>query len=156
VSFFSSVSASSASSFKALCRAELLIEQIIRIDPKSIQQTHAYENDPGLVRSQYHLLSNNKRMTIPASQFLSDGEAFERRTPNENALRAQSRLLSGRSSTQIAQEKSSFKPVVDSHLFAEQEILSRFTPVHRPTTQYPASNALLPVGVRHRSFELIH
>ena len=87
----------------ALCRAGLLIDQILRIDLKS----HTVPTSSRLSDTQ------SRRTTPPViKQMIPNGKSNGPQTLPMPVLRTQPQTLSGRLSTVPTQEKTGFKPVI--------------------------------------------
>lgn len=117
------------SSSSALCRVELLVEQITRIDPKFLHVTRSNENRVELPRSFYP-----NSLSIDSTNV--NGKSFDSTTaPPPPMTHPPGFQPAQRSPVNV---KTHFKPVAQAppQILTPSASPSKFTPVHRPTLQY--------------------
>ncbi|CAF3186143.1 unnamed protein product [Rotaria sp. Silwood2] len=128
---------------QALCRVDLLIEQILRIDPKSSLQTHPVPRSTSFsARSLDTNVSHSTATTVvsrtrhpvssPLLNSISQQQSYTEPLLNE----------SNRLSLASTQEKTGFKPIEQQRSSTISENTSRPTPIHPQTTHYPATEGL--------------
>jgi len=124
---------------EALCRVELLVEQITRIDPKFLHVTRSNENRVELPRSFYPNSSSIDSTNVNGKSF--DSTTAPPMTHPPGFQPAQ------RSPVSV---KTHFKPVVQAppQILTPSASPSKFTPVHRPTLQYAPT--VPPPGLSNR------
>jgi hypothetical protein len=141
---------------QALCRVDLLIEQILRIDPKSVTQsrpmptstsfsarsidTNVSHSTANPVSTQIHhpVFSPSINSTKQSSYVepISNGRTFPM-----PVLRTQP-TPSSRSSTVTTQERAGFKPIEQQQSSIISDNTPRPTPIHPQTSHYPATERL--------------
>ncbi|CAF1581883.1 unnamed protein product [Rotaria sp. Silwood1] len=150
---------------QALCRVDLLIEQILHIDPKSSSQTHSIPRSTSFsarsldtnvshstattVLSRTHhvvpspsLNSINQQQQQSYTEPTLNGKTIGKQTLPMPVLRTSQPTPSNRLSLAATQEKTGFKPIEQQRTSNISENTSRPTPIHPQTTHYPATEGL--------------
>ncbi|CAF3682977.1 unnamed protein product [Rotaria sp. Silwood1] len=150
---------------QALCRVDLLIEQILHIDPKSSLQTHSIPRSTSFsarsldtnvshstattVLSRTHhvvpspsLNSINQQQQQSYTEPTLNGKTIGKQTLPMPVLRTSQPTPSNRLSLAATQEKTGFKPIEQQRTSNISENTSRPTPIHPQTTHYPATEGL--------------
>ncbi|CAF4599099.1 unnamed protein product, partial [Rotaria sp. Silwood2] len=149
---------------QALCRVDLLIEQILRIDPKSSLQTHpaprstsfsarsldtnvSHSTATTVVSRTRHpvsspLLNSMSQQQQSYTEPLLNGKTIGKQTLPMPVLRTPQPTASNRLSLAATQEKTGFKPIEQQRSSTISENTSRPTPIHPQTTHYPATEGL--------------
>ncbi|CAF5027616.1 unnamed protein product [Rotaria sp. Silwood1] len=158
---------------QALCRVDLLIEQILHIDPKSSLQTHSIPRSTSFsarsldtnvshstattVLSRTHhvvpspsLNSINQQQQQSYTEPTLNGKTIGKQTLPMPVLRTSQPTPSNRLSLAATQEKTGFKPIEQQRTSNISENTSRPTPIHPQTTHYPATE-----GLNFVSFKII-
>jgi len=148
--------------FSALCRVDLLIEQILRIDPKSVTQSRSIPTSTSfsarsidtnvshstinttLPLNRYHAPSPplNSAKQQSYSEPISNGKALGQQSFPMPVIRTQQQTPSNRLSTVTTHEKSGFKPIEQQQSSIISDNTPRPTPIHPQTNHYPATERL--------------
>ncbi|CAF5006901.1 unnamed protein product, partial [Rotaria sp. Silwood1] len=132
---------------EALCRVDLLIEQILRIDPKSqIPSTSLPTHSLGANISSSHVRHTTPSLIKPQQQqqsFIPNGKFNEQSTLPMPVIRSSQQSISGRLSTLVNEEKPGFKPVIHQSSPNHIESTTRQSPIYPHNTNiYPANKGL--------------
>lgn len=143
----------------ALCRADLLIEQVLRIDPKLPVLTHpvpkstsfsartidsniSYSmSNPSVPRFHHpatspSLNSINQQQQLPYMDTLSNGRTAAKSVGPMPVLRTSQSTAASRMTLGTTQEKSGFKPIEQQRPTTISDTTPRPTPIHLPTAHY--------------------
>jgi hypothetical protein len=146
--------------FLALCRVDLLIEQILRIDPKSLSQPRSIPTstsfsarsvDTNVSQSTTNTVLSRIRQPLPSpssnsikqqsyTESISNGKTFGQQTLPIPVLRAQQQTPASRLSVAATQEKAGFKPIEQQSSSIISDTTPRPTPIHPQATQYSGLN----------------
>ncbi|CAF3729709.1 unnamed protein product [Rotaria sp. Silwood1] len=157
---------------EALCRVDLLIEQILRIDPKSqIPSTSLPTHSLGANISSSHVRHTTPSLIKPQQQqqsFIPNGKFNEQSTLPMPVIRSSQQSISGRLSTLVNEEKPGFKPVIHQSSPNHIESTTRQSPIYSHNTNiYPANKGLhntrstlpsyntVPVQLHHEASPLV-
>ncbi|UJR14741.1 hypothetical protein I4U23_001732 [Adineta vaga] len=128
---------------EALCRADLLLEQIHRIDPKSHTLLASSTLFP--TRStDTNMSSNQTHQYTPSTMkqpLMPNGRTYEQHVPPVPVIRSTQSSVSGRLSTVSMQEKTGFKPVSSTANMMEQ--IPRSTPLQTQNTNHHSNSEIL-------------
>ncbi|CAF1117387.1 unnamed protein product [Rotaria sordida] len=148
---------------QALCRVDLLVEQILRIDPTSSVQPQPVSRPTSFsARSLDTNVSHSTGTTVlsrthhhvpspsinPVSQQQSytepmlNGKTIGKQTLPMPVLRTSQPTPSNRLSLAATQEKTGFKPIEQQRSSTTSENTPRPTPIHPQTAHYPATEGL--------------
>ncbi|CAF4572589.1 unnamed protein product [Rotaria sp. Silwood2] len=126
---------------EALCRVDLLIEQILRIDPKShilSTSTHQLGTNMSLNHVRHATPSLIKQQT-----FVPNGKFNEQPTLPMPVIRLPQQTISDRLSTLSTEEKPGFKPVIHQPSPNNLESTARQSPIYpHNANSYPANKGL--------------
>jgi hypothetical protein len=147
------------------------MEQILRIDPKSVTQTRhvprstsfsARSIDTNISHSTANtILTNNRHPVLSPSlnstkqqsypEPLSNGKPFgQQQSYPMPVLRTQQTSIN-RSSVVTTQENSGFKPIEQQHSTIISDSTPRPTPIHPQTSQYSTNEKLSFVSFKNKS-----
>ncbi len=145
----------------ALCRVDLLVEQILRIDPKSVTQSrpiptstsfsarsidtnvsHSTTNTV-LTHNRHHVTSPSVNSTKQQQQqsyaeLIPNGKILGQQSFPVPVLRTQQQTPSNRLSIVTTQERAGFKPIEQQQSSIISDNTPRPTPIHPQTAHYPA------------------
>ncbi|CAF0819045.1 unnamed protein product [Adineta ricciae] len=132
---------------EALCRADLLLEQIHRIDPKSAILPASTSTLVSTRPNQTIMSSSHVRQptpSFPKQSPISHARTHEQSMPFVPAIRNTQQSISGRLSNLNTKEKTGFQPVITPQSSTNvMENPSRTTPVHTQNMNYYANNGPL-------------
>ncbi|UJR31993.1 hypothetical protein I4U23_019463 [Adineta vaga] len=140
---------------QALCRVDLLVEQILRIDPKSAAQTRSIPISTSFSARSIDTNVSNSTMNTVMSRVRHPAPPIDTKSRQSNypipVLRTPQQSSATRLSLAATQEKSGFKPIEQQQQQRQQnqqqsstisENTSRPTPIHPQTDHYTSNERL--------------
>ncbi|CAF3518390.1 unnamed protein product [Rotaria socialis] len=149
---------------QVLCRAELLMEQVLRIDPRSSVQipsvprltsfsTRSFDNNvsrpiTNSVHSRIHhpvsspSLNSISQQQLPYTESIANNKILGKQALPVPVLRTSQPTPTNRLSLAATQEKAGFKPIEQQRSSTIADTTPRPTPIHPQTAYYPANEGL--------------
>jgi hypothetical protein len=157
----------------ALCRVDLLVEQILRIDPKSVTQTRPIPTstsfsarsidtnvshlttNTGFPPNFHHVpspsLNSTKQQQQSYAEPISNGKTLGQQSFPMPVIRTQQQTSLNRLSTTTTNEKVGFKPIEQQQSSIISDNTPRPTPIHPQTNHYPATERLNFVSFKNNT-----